>query len=639
MAKALKTVGMIAGAVALVATGAGAVGLIGAATASKIAGIATLVGGVANIGARALAKPPPARGSVTDVVVEIDPPTPYCMGEGYFAGVMRHRVGYGPTIKKVPNPYLWEVTVHSHGGPIEGPLRRQFDFQDVTNWYSNYFGSDAQLGAVPEADALVPPYGAAPGWSAAHKLSGQAAIGWNHRFDKDGKRYASGLPVRGGLAKWVKVYDPRKDSTFPGGAGAHRLGQEATYEWSENPALHAGTYAFGRYQNGKRVLGMGLPADAIDFAAIAAWASDCDANGWTMFGVVFEPGDRWANLKDICAAGGGEPVPLHDGIGFHWDRPRVALDTITEDDIVGDAEVTAMQSWRDRLNTIVPEFIDPASNWERVKAEPVVGASYLAEDGEPRREVWPFNFVKDPAQAGQLAAYKLVNSRELWPVTLVCGPRLRLYRPGDCLHLDLPQLGLDSPAVILRREVDPAAMTVTLTLMGETAGKHAYALGTSAVPPPTPAIGQTGEDRDRTAAQAERPAGLDTVMLAGSYMRGLAGNIVQEANGDGTVDVTIPAHTRVYGDGSEVAVAEGVLTLPESTTRLVFYDDADFDGGAVPYDTTSVAADAYFSAAHPYRHFVAVVTTVDAAGDGGSTGGSSPPGGGGWTGEPGTQQP
>src|SRR3546814_9268278 len=56
-------------------------------------------------------------------------------------------------------------------------------------------------------------------------------------------------------------------------------------------------------------------------------------------------------------------------------------------------------------------------------------------------------------------------------------PRLRAYRPGDCLHLDLPQLGLDTDAIILNREIDPGTMTVKLTLMGETPAKHAYALG------------------------------------------------------------------------------------------------------------------------------------------------------------------
>src|SRR3546814_8617762 len=83
-------------------------------------------------------------------------------------------------------------------------------------------------------------------------------------------------------------------------------------------------------------------------------------------------------------------------------------------------------------------------------------------------------------------------------------PRLRAYRPGDCLHLDLPQLGLDTDAIILNREIDPGTMTVKLTLMGETPAQHAYALGETGVAPPTPALGQTAQARDETAAGTKR---------------------------------------------------------------------------------------------------------------------------------------
>src|SRR3546814_8319232 len=76
---------------------------------------------------------------------------------------------------------------------------------------------------------------------------------------------------------------------------------------------------------------IGLPADGIDWAVVAAWANVCETNGWTISGVCFEPGDRSQNLIDICAAGSGEPVP--GGIlSFKYDAPAVALDTITEED-------------------------------------------------------------------------------------------------------------------------------------------------------------------------------------------------------------------------------------------------------------------------------------------------------------------
>src|SRR3546814_16954295 len=97
-------------------------------------------------------------------------------------------------------------------------------------------------------------------WSSDVCSSDLAAIGWSYKFDKKGKKFANGLPVTGAYRTGVKVYAPRLDRTFPGGSGACRLGNEATYVYSENPALHAGNYAHGRYQNGKQNLGIGLPA-------------------------------------------------------------------------------------------------------------------------------------------------------------------------------------------------------------------------------------------------------------------------------------------------------------------------------------------------------------------------------------------
>lgn len=651
MAKALRTIAIVAGAVALVASAAvtfgATLGLSAAVlgTIATVATVASIVAGVAGIGANLMTKPPPARGSVTETIIEVDPPSPYCMGEGYFAGVMRHRVGYGATRKKIRNPYLFEALTLCVAGPIAGPIVPQVDFGAVPAWYTGFLATDTRLGLRPDT-ALVPPFDpSAPGWSSAHKLSSEAAIGWGHLFDKDGERFANGLPTRGVLAKWVKVYDPRLDSTRPGGLGSHRLGDESTYSWSENPALHAGTYAFGRYVNSKRVIGAGLPADGIDWEGIAAWANDCEANGWRMFGVVFEGigddiGRRWQNLRDICIAGGAEPLFAGGRLHFHWQRPRVPLDTVTEADLAdGAQEVTAMQSWRDRLNTIDPLFLSPDHKWSLQSAGRLQVATYLAEDGEEKVEEIPFNFVKDADQAAQLAAYWVTNSRELTPITLVVKPRLRAYRPGECLALDLPQLGLDQDAVILRRAFDPQTGSITLTLVTETAAKHAFALGRTGTPPPTPALGQTAQERDQLAAGAQNPPGYSTVEISASYHVGLAGNITQAPVGGGNVEVTIPDHTRVYTSGRTVAVDGDVLVLPESTTLLIYYDDGDLAGGAVAYQTTGVAADAYFSSDNPDRHFIARITTVDSGGGGGGVGGSGPPGGGGWDGPPGTEIP
>src|SRR3546814_20015331 len=95
--------------------------------------------------------------------------------------------------------------------------------------------------------------------------------------------------------------------------------------------------------------------------------------------------------------------------------------------------VVAMQSYRDRLNTILPKYRSADHNWEMTQAEAVTASEYVTEEGAERSAEWPFNFVKDVDQAAQLAAYRLVNGRELPPIELPCMPPLPSVRPAPCL--------------------------------------------------------------------------------------------------------------------------------------------------------------------------------------------------------------
>lgn len=509
---------MIAAGVAIIATAgtallgatafAGALG-VSTATLATITAVAGVVSSVAAITAQLLTKPPPARGSVTQTVVAVEPPRPYVMGEGYCGGVRRYDRAYGGKIKKVNNPYNFIVDVYCGHGPIVS-IAPRFDYAAIPAYFNTFAYTSTQLGACPESAALVPFWAGAPNWSASSKLSGCAAIGWNFRFDKDGKRFASGVPIMGAYGKWVKVYDPRLDSTFPGGSGAHRLGVESTYEWSENPALHFGMYAYGRYQNDKKVMGVGLPSQSIDWVKIAAWANVCDANAWTIFGRVFEPGDRWANLRDIAISGGAEPAFSGAVLSVRYQAPQVSLGTITEADLAGgDVGVPGMRPYAERINTVVPRYIDPDSNWEMMAAAPIPFAALVTADGEEKKQEFPFNFVKKKDQAAQLGAYRVLDSREQTPIELPLLPQWRTARPGECYTCDLPTYGLTGDVIVLSRAIDPETLTVKLTVQTETAGKHATALATTGTAPASAVAGQSAEDRDDIA---------DGVMLPGEIV-------------------------------------------------------------------------------------------------------------------------
>ena len=653
MSKVLKTVGVVAGVVAFaasVALTAGATAVAGASLVT-IASAAAATATVANIGAGMSASRPPAQGSVTQTTIGTDQLSPYVVGRTFYAGARVWLTGYGATRKKIKNPYLLAVDVHSVGGPLAGLEYCTADMAQVgfsgtaaTGYFGGFLWRSYQLGQMPEASALALQFAGAPGWSADSGLSGKAAIAWNALFDKDGEVFASGFAPMGAVWRGVLCYDPRLDSSYPGGSGPHRWADpadtaafdaaRATWTYSTDPGLHALRYALGTWERDPRVsgsryrktFGVGMPIDGLIVDQFAHLANVCDANGWEAGGMLFEPGNKWDNLKRLLVAGGAEPAWQGGRLGVKVQAPRVALDTITARDVAdGEVVVGAMQGWEQRLNTLVPKYRSETHRWQYVAAtNPVQIASYLDEDGEEKREERQIDLVQDVTQASQLCAYELMDRRELGEIEIPCKPRMRRYAAGDLLIVDLPDAGLvQQPAVVLTRTLDPATMGVKLVLRGETLAKHGYALGLTGTAPPTPALRATG-DLDSATASASMPDLSSVVQqaIATSYTIGLA----VSAAADGTI--TVSDHVRRYTDGhADVAVSGATIAseLASGAAGTIGYDDPDRVGGAVDYLVLSSVADAGPTPDHPARHFVGAVTIPAAGSPPSSGGGSSPP--------------
>ncbi len=501
--KTLRTAAFVVGAVALVATGVGALGtagLLGSAIASggAIAGIATaatlttvgtIAGAVAALATLAAGAPKGSvGGSATQFKIDKDAGLPVALGRTYSGGNVVHRQYYGSK-----NSLESWVTVHSIG-PVRslGPLLINkvavaLAGTAITGSYANWMWLDQQLGACPEPQAMAGPQGNFPGWGPAHKLSGLAADLWTLKFDEKMKVYPNGVPQRGRIVEGVYVYDPRLDSTYPGGSGACRLGQEATYVWSDNPALHAITWAFGRYQNGVLIAGGGLDADGIDMAPLVDWANVCEANSWIVGGVVYTSSDNsWDILKMIAQAGGGEVFPVGAQLSCSFNAPRVSIGTITSNDIMGDVDVPGTASRRARRNTVIPRVRLESHGWEEVPLEAIAIPEYVAFDGGSRPTEITFPLVQQVDQGAQLGLYALWNGRELDGIVLPSKVYAIGYRPGDCLTVDIPEAALARDVVVRQREIEGSTMAVTLTCRSETFAKHAFCLGKTGNAPPTP---------------------------------------------------------------------------------------------------------------------------------------------------------
>ncbi|MBB3691447.1 hypothetical protein [Sphingomonas sp. BK580] len=512
--KALRTAAFVVGAAALVATGVGAAvggGLIAASTIGVSAATLSTVGaalsataGVLSIAAAAAAPKGTVGGNATKFKIDKEAGIPVMLGRSWSGGNVVHRQYYNNPTSKMKNQLESWVTVHSLG-PVKsiGPL--QIDKSPVAfNAAGAAIGSFAgnmwlrtQLGACPEPAALTGPFGAFPGWGASSKLSGLAADIWSLDFDSKGEKFPNGVPERGRVIEGVYVYDPRQDSTYPGGAGACRLGQPSTYVYSQNPGPHAITWAYGHYQNGVLMAGGGLPASGLDLAPFVEWSNVCDANGWTVGGLVYTTtDDGWDVLKMICQAGSAEPLPVGAQLSLAFSAPRVSIGTITSNDVMGDVDVPATVSRRLRRNTIIPSVRLETHGWEMVPLDPVVVPDYVAIDGGSRPKEVSYPLIQDAKQGAQVALYEMLNARELDGIVVPAKVYALGYRPGDCITLQIPEANLIGRDVVVRqREIDGGTLGATLTCRTETAGKHDFALGKTGTPPPTPDLSNPGIDR------------------------------------------------------------------------------------------------------------------------------------------------
>ncbi|WP_242140878.1 hypothetical protein [Sphingomonas sp. TREG-RG-20F-R18-01] len=499
MAKVLKTAALVVGAVALVVATAGAlapaftsaalasVGITASATA--IATVLTLTAAALSFGAALLTpKPRILGGDPTKWKADPFAGLPYWVGRTLNSGNIVRRITHGTN-----NKYETFVTVLSCAGPIQSidtffanRTTQAFDGSgNATGAYRNQIYQRMQLGHSPEPAALLSPIGGVPGMDGSSKLSGLAATAMTFAYDSKATIPFTAEVTPAWIGHGVKCYDPRLDSTYPGGAGPCRALDESTYVWSENPFVHAITWCIGRWQNGKRVIGLGAPIGAIDMPAMVAGANLADANNWKVGGVVYSrPDTPWTVLKAFLQAAAAIPVMVGGSISCMAETPRVSLATISSSDIVGEVSLTATQSRRARINGVVPRYRSEAHDWQVVAGDLVQVADYVTIDGGERTKDVEYVLVQDVGQATQLGRYEIENAREFGPVTVQLKPAWMNYRVGDCVTL-APREITPQKMLILSREVDPATGIVTFTMRSETDGKHAYALGQTGVAPPT----------------------------------------------------------------------------------------------------------------------------------------------------------
>jgi hypothetical protein len=648
MSKALKVAAIVVGVIALTVATAGLA--FPAATAAFLGSIATgltvsmavtalsLAASVLSIAA-GLAAPKPSFGQLGGAGTQLDfraDPTagqPYIMGNARIGESVVHEASWGDK-----NRFLGIVGVLSCAGPIMAYDGFYADNTAITlsgggatGYYAGYLYEHTQLGARPESASLVmtaPDSSVMPDWGSAYKLSGLAASGLILVADIDnGKIYSGGVPQFTHQIRGVLAYDPRLDSTN-GGSGSQRPGgagvAETAYAYSENPWVHHGTFALGRWVNGVRVVGPGLPSASIDWASHIEAANVADANGWKVSGAILSTDNKWGVLQSIAQAGGGYPIPSQAKLSCLVNAPRVSLETVEEAHIKGAVTVPQMAMRRDRLNGAQARYREPSLAWQVIDGNIIRNSSYLAADGGiPKTKEIDLPLVADKDQAAQLVAYEVANSRERSPIQIELDLYWSQYKMGDCITLNLPSaLLINQKCVIIGRDIDPESNTVRFTLRTEDDAKHTWALSVDGGTPgsttvgSTPGTGDNGGNVDDTAAvlRASYPKSLRvTATDAGS-----SATIALDGGSAGASFVIDYATS----PPQDVTVPSGSLTGKAYSTTFYLYADVDAVLDATPtYGATTDYSAALNSSAHPKRMYLNQFVTTPAAGGTTTTGG------------------
>lgn len=292
---------------------------------------------------------------------------------------------------------------------------------------------------------------------ATRRFTGLAYVYFRYLINDEKSPFAQGVPTRITIiGDGAALYDPRLDSTVPGGSGSHRANDQSTWTWDDdacrNPALALLWYLLGYKINGELAIGRGMPADRIDLTSFITAANLCD-----------EPVSK--------SAGGTEPRYRVDGVWSEGDNPQTVLDMLKAsmnadlDDAGGKLRLTVFHNdlaspiaafgpdnilsavrWDqtppldETFNIVRGVYTDPSSNslYQQVDYPQV---EFTSVDGIDRVEPFDVPMVESASQAQRLAKQRL--QRQLYGGALNCVLDITAWRvtKNDCVTLTFPPLG------------------------------------------------------------------------------------------------------------------------------------------------------------------------------------------------------
>jgi hypothetical protein len=300
----------------------------------------------------------------------------------------------------------------------------------VQSAFTGVLTRQTRTGAVGQTGLIA---GGGAQYNATSTFDGCAAF--LLRWIPNEEKLPNGIPSRyTQIVEGAPVYDPRRDSTQPGGSGTHRINDRSTWAYAtldsngqpigRNNALQALWYLLGWIEPTKNsagvvtgemlVAGRGVDPSDINLATFIAGANACEAAAYYTDLCLSTEDEHTANEDAITCHGLIGRLIDPGGLWSYYanvnDTANIAVE-LTDADILDNAPIewTEFQGLSEQFNQVGGKFINPNPPilFQSFPYPLVRDATYEANLGFKKRKTLDFRQVLDNTLAQRLARLAL----------------------------------------------------------------------------------------------------------------------------------------------------------------------------------------------------------------------------------------
>lgn len=377
----------------------------------------------------------------------------------------------------------------------------QIYFDDVLAWSSaggvsaTYSGYLTVTTRTVGTSANTIPINGGGIWGSSCRLTGCSYIHFRIKRTGNSKKAESplvnGLPTRLTIkGKGAKLYDPRRDSTVPGGSGTERANNQATWGTGastnrDNPALQLLWFLLGWKINGKLSVGCGVPYERIDMASFITAANICDeaialAGGGTQpryrtAGAGSDADSRMDVIQLFLTCMNGTLRDSNGRLSLQVMKNDLATPVLEFDDndILDDFTWNQTNGLDKSINAVHGKYTDPTANslYQPIEYPSV---SIASADGIERLQTLDLPWVEDGKRAQRIAKQVLQRAQYRGTFSANFTAKALGCKVGDVVYLDFTPLGWNNKPFRVISQVISSTGRVPMTMIEENAAIYAW---------------------------------------------------------------------------------------------------------------------------------------------------------------------